>query len=45
MLSFSVNHLVSATLGSAGFNLFSALEGSAIVPGAVAEEIELGIWS
>lgn len=45
MLSYSVNHLVGEILGSAGFNLCNVLEGSTIVPGAVAEEIELGIWS
>lgn len=41
MLSCFVNHLVSEALGSAGFNLFNDLEGSTIVPGAVAEEIEM----
>lgn len=33
------------TLGSAGFNLCDVLEGSTIVPGAVAEAVEFGIWS
>lgn len=45
MLSCSVNYLVGETLGSAGFNPCSVLEGSAVVPGAVPEAVELGIWS
>lgn len=45
MLSFTVNHLVGETLGRAGFNLCNVLDGSAIVPGAVAEAVELVIWS
>lgn len=46
MLSCTVSHLVGETLvGRAGFNLCNVLEGSTIVPGAVAEAVELGIWS
>lgn len=47
MLICTVNQLVGETVGSAGFDLCSrsVLEGNTVVPGAVAEAIEFGIWN